>query len=378
MKTKLPKNPFPTKNYIGRSFFCDRIDETKEIIRKTTNGNAISLIAMRRIGKTGLLKHIAESLPKTHKLTYIDILETNSMHDFLEKLTSSLLSEFPEKTRFGKKVWELIKSFRPTVSFNPLSGEPSASFSSNKTEPQLNIKQIFNYLESSEYSIIIAIDEFQQILQYKEDNVDAWFKTRMQEMKNVTFIFSGSQQHLMTDLFLNYDRPFYRSTQIIRLDKIDKEKYSQFIIRMFRRYNKTISKEITYEILDWTDTHTFYVQELCNNIFASDISEITSQDWKDEAYKLLKGNEVSFFTFREILSKQQWKLLTAIAANQPIYHPTSQDFIKRNDLGSSATILKALTVLMRVGLVYKDFEANGTKHYGVYDVYLRRWCETRR
>lgn len=376
MKSHLPENPFSTKNYLGKEFFCDRKVETKEIIRRLTNNNAVSLIAMRRIGKTGLIKHIAESLPSNYKLSYIDIFQTEKMDDFLDLLSTTLLQEFPEKTRFGKKIWDFIKSLRPTIKFDSLSGEPQATFTSD-IEAQKNIDQIFRYLENADYKIIIAIDEFQQILSYPENNVDAWLRTRMLELKNTTFIFAGSQQHLMTELFSNYNRPFYRSTQSYRLNKIDRKAYQNFIIRMFKRYNKTIEKSTVDEILDWTDTHTFYVQELCNSVFARNTSTITSEDWKEEAALLLQNNDLTYYSFREMLSKNQWKLLIAIAIDHPVYKPTAQTFIKAHDLSGSATILKALEALMKIGIVYKDYEADGTSYYGVYDLYLRRWAERR-
>ncbi len=374
MNSKIPKNPFATKNYYGKAYFCDREKETKEIISRLTNNNAVSLIAMRRIGKTGLIKHIAESLSKDYKLTYIDILQTESMQDFLELITTSLLNEFPEKTRFGKKIWNFIKSLRPTIKFDSLSGEPQALFP-NTDEPQKSIDQIFKYLETADYKIIIALDEFQQILKYPQKNIDAWLRTRMQELKNITFIFSGSQQHLMTELFTDYNKPFYRSTQTFRLEKIENEIYCNFIIKMFKRYKKNIAKDTVYEMLDWTDTHTFYVQELCNSVFALNKDTIESQDWKNEARKLLKNNELTFFAFREMLTKHQWNLLTAIAINQPLTQPTAQKFIKENGLSGSATILKSLDALIKIGIVFKDFDKEGTSYYGVYDVYFRRWAE---
>lgn len=376
MKSRIPKNPFSTKNYLGKDYFCDRKEETKEIIKRLTNNNAVSLIAMRRIGKTGLLKHISNSLPKDYKLCYIDILQTESMADLLQLMTSTLLRDFPEKTRFGKKTWDFIKSLRPTIKFDSLSGEPQATFS-NSDEPQKNIDQIFRYLEQADYKIIIAIDEFQQILSYPQNNVDAWLRTRMQELTNTTFIFSGSQQHLMTELFSNYQRPFYRSTQTYHLQKINRDIYRSFIIRMFKRYNKSIAKSVVDEILDWTDVHTYYVQELCNSVFALGKETIESSDWKEEAARLLQNNELTFFSFREMLSKHQWKLLCAIAIHQPVMQVTSQKFIKENNLSSSATILKSLEALIRIGIVYKDYQDDGTSHYEVYDIYFRRWAERR-
>jgi hypothetical protein len=55
--------------------------------------------------------------------------------------------------------------------------------------------------------VVIAIDEFQQILEYPEKQTYACLRSVVQQLKNVCFVFSGSQQPLMTDLFANPERP---------------------------------------------------------------------------------------------------------------------------------------------------------------------------
>ncbi len=378
MKSSEIKNPFSTVHYFGKNYFCDRKSETKKIIDYLENGNSISLIALRRIGKTGLIKHISETLPSSFKLIYIDILETESMEQFLDCIATELLKQLPEKTHIGKQIWNFIKSLRPTINFDPLTGSPQASFTNVQQSAEKNVEVLLDFLEQQPKRIVIAIDEFQQIIEYPQKNIDAWLRKKMQQLKNVLFIFSGSQQHLMTELFLQSDKPFYRSTQIIRLQKIDETNYANFIIRLFKRYNKTISKDIAKQILQWCDTHTFYVQQLCNRVFALNKPITEENDWKQEASNLLKENEILFYTYRETLTKHQWKLLKAIAAEGKTYRPTAQDFINKYSLGSSATILKSLASLLKIGIVFKDFDLEGQQYYGVYDIYLRRWCETKK
>ena len=53
MKEEL--NPFPTENYISKDYFCDREKEVKIIKQKLENGNNLTLISNRRLGKTALI-----------------------------------------------------------------------------------------------------------------------------------------------------------------------------------------------------------------------------------------------------------------------------------------------------------------------------------
>jgi len=51
------KNPFVVGRYISPTYFCDRDDETKFLIKQFENGRNTALISPRRMGKTGLIHH---------------------------------------------------------------------------------------------------------------------------------------------------------------------------------------------------------------------------------------------------------------------------------------------------------------------------------
>lgn len=376
MKHSLPENPFPVTGYLGRDYFCDREEETRKLISNLKNGNSTTLVALRRIGKTGLIKHVMTQLPAGWKGIYVDILETENLNQFLNLLTTSLLQSIPEKSSIGKKTWNFVKTLRPVINFDALTGYPQATFESRPKEAETNIHSIFQFIENQNFKTVIAVDEFQQILNYPEKNTDAWLRTRIQQMKNTVFIFSGSQQHLMNELFSSPKRPFFRSTQMIKLEKIDLNIYQKFIIEQFAKYKKKISASDAVEILEWCNNHTYYVQQLCNRLFASTSPKTVASGWQQQAYSLLKEQETVFFYYRNLLTISQWQLLKAIAAERIVYQPTSMDFITKHSLGTSATVLRSLKSLTGFELVYQDFDIEGRSYYSVYDVFFQRWVKS--
>ena len=52
-----PNNPFLIAGYHSPEFFCDRETETSAILDALHNGRNVTLIAPRRMGKTGLIRH---------------------------------------------------------------------------------------------------------------------------------------------------------------------------------------------------------------------------------------------------------------------------------------------------------------------------------
>ena len=375
MKPLRPSTPFPSVGYFGPEYFCDRETETKTLISNVEGGQSTTLVSIRRIGKTGLIRHLQYLLREEYICIYNDILPTENSVDFLNSLASSILSAVPEKSGFGAKIWNFIKSLRPIISFDTLSGEPNVSFNIQPKESERQIESLFDFLEKQNRRVIFAIDEFQQVLNYPEKNIEAWLRTIIQHLKNVVFIFSGSQPHIMNDMFANPVRPFFRSTLFLQLGKIDFETYQRFIITKFSGYKKEISEGVVSEMLNWTNLHTYYVQLLCNRVFINSAKKVTSEIWQNEALKLVTEQQPVFLGYRDILTRQQWKLLKSVALEGEAYAPTSKDFVQTHQLGSPATVLRSIKSLENKGLVFSQYDSGGTIYYSVYDVLFQRWIQ---
>jgi len=123
MKNKL-KNPFVTGGYIEPDYFCDRQDETARLLGAIRSKRNTTLISLRRMGKTGLLKHIKYLIEKEKKsplVVYTDLLPTMSGNDMLNVLTSSLLREKQHDKNILQKVLSLLSTLRPKVTLDSLT-----------------------------------------------------------------------------------------------------------------------------------------------------------------------------------------------------------------------------------------------------------------
>ncbi len=168
MSTIQPNNPFLIAGYYGPDYFCDRQQETGQIINALYNERNLTLVAPRRMGKTGLIKHVFYKLHEQQPdiiTLYLDIYSTQNLNEFVQVFASTVL------------------------------GSVSIDIATDKEEATL--KEIFNYLQSSEKRCYIAIDEFQQITEYPEKGVEALLRSYIQFLPNVRFIFAGSKQHVM-------------------------------------------------------------------------------------------------------------------------------------------------------------------------------------
>lgn len=372
---KKPLSPFLISGYISKEYFCDRESEFEILKENTLNGVNTTLISPRRLGKTGLIFHFFDSLKqeKDVETIYIDIYSSLNLDDFIRLLAEAILEKFPEKTSFGKKFLTLIKSFRPRLTFDSISGSPQIEFNfQSQNDKEFTLKQLLLFLDKQETKIIIAIDEFQQIVNYPEKNIEAILRTYIQQLKNTCFIFSGSQAHILSEIFLNSKRPFFSSTQFINLDKIEMSKYKEFIQFHFSQGDRVISEECIDYILDWTKGYTFYTQSLCNKVYRH--KKIDLDKIKLECIELVKEKEPSFFQYRNLLTPNQWKFLIALAKEEEVVQIYSNDFLNKYNLGNPSSAKRIVNSLLEREMILERNNKEGNL-YTIYDIFLMRWLQ---
>lgn len=227
-----PNNPFLIAGYHSPEFFCDRKAESSTILEALYNGRNITLIAPRRMGKTGLIHHVFYQLKeqKSDVVTlYMDIYSTQSLGDFVRLFANTVLGQLdsvPQKAL--NRIGQFIRSCRPVFTFDEITGTPKVTVDVSPTEEESTLKEIFDYLGSSEKRCYIAIDEFQQIAEYPEKGVEALLRSYIQFLPNVNFIFAGSKQHVMQEMFTSSKRPFYQSTQLLTIGTVNRDGVCRF------------------------------------------------------------------------------------------------------------------------------------------------------
>ena len=200
-------NPFIIKSYETKELFCDREEELQQLLRNVTGHTDTTLISQRRIGKTGLILRLFDELSATHpdiQTIYMDIFASQSLDDFIKMMAEAAMRAFRPKSSILDKLMIFIKVLRPQISFDPITGEPQLQISYQTThEKEYTLRGLFEFLDNQNTPIVLAIDEFQQIREYPEQNMEALLRTYIQQTKNITFIFCGSKKHIMTDIFAN-------------------------------------------------------------------------------------------------------------------------------------------------------------------------------
>jgi len=366
-------NPFVTSGYVSPEYFCDRRQESEQLIGEIGNGNNLALISTRRMGKSGLIGHCfgKEEIARKYYTFFVDIYATASLRDFVFLWSKMILEGLkPRGKRALQRFWNTVKSLQAVISFD-VSGNPSfhLQLGDIKSE-EITLEEIFRYLNEADKPCIVAIDEFQQIAAYPEKNVEALLRTYIQHCTNARFIFAGSQRHVMGNMFLSASRPFYQSVSMMYLESIVLPEYTAFAIRHFEQGGKKIESEVVELIYRQFEGITWYLQKVLNVLYS-----LTPAKGNCTAVMVptaLNSIIDSFkYTYQEMLFRipeKQKELLIALAKEGKARAVTSGEFVRKYRLSSSSSVQSALR-----GLLEKDFIAPEQGMYQVYDRFFGMW-----
>lgn len=368
-------NPFVTNGYAGAEYFCDRVQETKDITAWLQNGNNIALISPRRYGKTDLIRHCFEQndIKKRYYTFIIDIYSTKSLSEMVNKMGRTILEVLKPK---GKRHWEsflnMVHSLKAGITYDAM-GQPSWNVSvGDIVNPNNTLDEIFHYLQHADKPCLVAIDEFQQILKYADTNVEAALRTYVQYCSNANFVFMGSQRHLMGAMFVSPNRPFYQSVTVMNLNLIDMKKYWTFCKTHFGHAGKTIDKEVVEQLYAQFEGVTFYLQKVMNVLFmrTEERGHCTLSELQPAIDYIVDFTHLTYEDLMYQLPEKQSLVLKAIAEEGKVMQVTSGKFAKRYGLVSPSAVKSAVNALLDKDLITQD---KGV--YQVYDKFLEIWLK---
>ena len=367
-------NPFIVSGKIEPEYFCDRVDESARLIKSLINGNNLVLISPRRMGKTGLIHYCYDREPiyGNYHTIFIDILHTTSLREFTFLFGKSVFEAIlPLGQKMLTSFVHTLKSLSGKFSIDLVTNMPTFNLElGDITRPALTLEEIFTYLENADKPCIVAFDEFQQIANYPERNIEALLRTHVQQASNTHFIFAGSEYHIMQEMFMSSAKPFYNSADTLELKAIGLEVYAQFVIEHMNNGKRSISKDLVKAVYRLYKGNTYAMQKTFNELY----SIMVEGDQATFDMVIMAINNVIDSKepmFREQLSNIPDKhkpLLYAIAQEGEAERITSAKFVKDHKLPSASAVQFATSQLLARGVITK---LAGT--YSVNDPFFALW-----
>jgi len=310
--------PVYGNNLIGRD---KEIRLIKELILA---GQSIVIIAPRRMGKTSLIIELIRQLKDEDYFTCnIDVFSVSNISSLAHRITESVFANNKLDKYFRQAVGNITEAFK-NVKFKSEIDDYSFILefnSKSKNAPfdllENSLDLIDSYASKNKKKMLAAFDEFGDIKKLDGEHIVKLFRSVIQLQQNTTFLFSGSYESVMSELFVSRNSPFYRMARIIELGNIDSHDFEIYLTKVFVDNNINVDSHRVSKILSFTKGHPYYTQlyaqELLINYKLSDKNRVASHE---EILQQLLIVEKSFLekNWEDISRKRENKIvITAIA-----------------------------------------------------------------
>ena len=289
--------------------------------------------------------------------------------DFAAQLLKRIYRLFP-----FQKLKDYIKTFQviPSVTVNPVTGETDVSFKKGLkvTEPIEDVLNLIEKLGSRGEKLIVVLDEFQEIFRINA-GLDRILRSTMQNHKNINYLFLGSSESLIRDIFEKKKSPFYHFGYLMVLNKIPEENFVSFLEERFSVITKKY-KVLSETILKETGSHPYYTQQLAFQVWELlNKSEYSDDIIQIAVNEIVQSHDNDFERLWNNFNRTDMMLLIGMADSD--ISPLTEEFSKRYGTGAISTVFSSIQRLTRKGVLIRS-----GRSYMIDDLFFRRWITMRR
>lgn len=363
----MKENPFKFGTIVDGVHFTDREDELAYISSHVRSENHLIVISPRRFGKTSLIRKVLNESDRKH--IYLDLQVVLSEEDFAAQLLKRIYRIFP-----FKKISSFIKSFRliPSVIMNPVTGEVEISFTpgSRDLAPLEDVLGLIGKLGRENERLIVVLDEFQDIFRINS-GLDRILRSNIQDHKNINYVFMGSSESMIREIFERKESPFYRFGTLYTLGRIPQDKFRLYLEYRFTGFVEEAAA-VSDEILKISRSHPYYTQQLAftvweqvsRNGYKKDVAELAADE-------IVISHDKDFELLWNTLNRTDMMVLAGMSSGG--LSPLSEEFSRQFGTGAASTVYSTLQRLVKKGMVIKE----GTSYY-IDDPFFERWLRERR
>lgn len=363
--SKLPINPFKFGDPVEGDYYLPRPDLENFVFQFLVNRIHVVLIGPRRFGKTSFLLNLLKKLSQnSHSYIFVDIFNITSHKDFLHQILRAL------KTRSGwidalKSMIISIPKIRPKIStqVDAHTGYPSFDFTFDTTSASENdvkemIQDVFSGLSKLGKGLIFAIDEFQKITEIDDGGwLEATLRTHMQQLRNTSFIFTGSRRSVIYDMLNNPSRPLYKFCQSIEFPAFGDE-FTDWILKRFKNIGIKCRRDAIHHLRQIVQDTPNYVQMVCYHLVAMGKNDITIEEVDGALKIVVQQNAYAYQTLLNSLTPtQQRTLRLAAKEGKQLF---AKEFLSKYEISSGAALSSAIKSLKDKEILDEEGAGRGT------------------
>jgi len=368
------KNPFAYSNYVIGESFCNRKKELSELLRYIKGSQNVLLYSHRRYGKSSLIQQVFREIRGKNLnigAMHVELYGTISEKDFITRTFQGLNQLESNFERLLKSVSNALKNIKLNLSIDSATGGTSVSPSFEAFNEKIILEELMKILfkYSQNHKLVIAFDEFQEVANYTEEGFEKRLRSFIQQHSNICYIFSGSRQHLITEMFNSNNRAFYKLAESFPLDKIETKHYILWVQNLFSRKNVHLHTELIEEIVARFENHPMYIQNFLFHLWEEPGEKGFSIKIINKLENaIIEKRSLEHTVLWETLSINQKKTLKLILLNNGS-NLFNADSLKSVDLKTGSLVTKALSSLIKKEIIVKDGS------YQIQDIVFKKWLQ---
>ncbi len=367
------ENPFIYTKSVDGKIFCNRKQEQEELLDFIENSQNVLLYSHRRLGKTSLINQVFKNIQNNQLkigTIIVDLYGTLTEEDFISAIFRNLHQIESRTDKVINTATKLIKSIKLKHTFDPISQSYTITPEFGATDPQLLLDGVMKIFESysQKRKLVVAFDEFQEVAKYSgaEAVFEKRLRTHIQHHKNICYVFSGSQTHILTSMFNNSSRAFYKQVQSYTLNDIECKEYEKWAQNIFAENSRAIEKNIIKDIVDRCEGHPMYVQQFLYFLWREPDENFSLELIDQIERRIIEHNRAEYINILDALTQNQKKVLRLIIINdgKDLYNSKS---LQRVKLKNPSMVSRAIPSLQEKNIITKN-----TK-YHLQDALFKRW-----
>ena len=350
-------NPFKFGTIVEGDYFTDRNKELQDIIDMLDSENHLVLISPRRYGKSSLINKALQQMKRPYIL--IDMMQVISVESLAATIVRQILKQYTME-----RIKHLISNLRvtPTLTYKAQTDSWSVSFTANTVQDSMTaLEDAMDMLErvtTPNNRLIIVFDEFQEVTEVSK-TLDRQLRAIMQRQKGLNYVFMGSQESMMEEIFEKKKSPFYHFGQRMVLHRLPYEELMQYIEERMPIGDKTECETVSNQILKVTNLHPYYTQQLASMVYrkikaGSAIGHIV----EDAVSSIIEEHDLDYERLWQTMTRGERRVIQQLAQG---INPTQNRTIPYTTTAST------LKKLIKNGYIVK------TTQYELEDPFFKQW-----
>ncbi len=350
--------------------FIGREKELKLLVEYLKMGQSVAIIAPRRFGKTSLVLEVLQQIKgKEFYTAFIDVFTNPTLELLATSLTEEVLRNHKLHNQFKtakNSASALIKNIKLKAVLDDF--QFIIGFAENtKDEWELiseSIEFVDAFSKKHKKQMICAYDEFGDIGKYPNGKeLVKLFRSKIQQHQNSTYIFSGSYESVMNQMFVDSKSPFHRMTRIIKIGYIEQSILVKSLEERFDRIKIKVSNLFVKNIVSLTKGHPYYSQLAFQQVVLINALEGTPPSEIELLHRLLMVEKDYLEKVWEDLSRNKeyiYTLLSLTEGSKNIYSKLKPTKIN---------VARALKKLEGMGIIFYEEDIG----YYIADPLFHQW-----